>query len=374
MTALGVIIALGVVTIFAFSLTASNPAVVGGVAYLLAGACLLIGALAGFLFGIPRANSPGEDDSINDRAAEVPNNDAKRQGRYRPNTNLEQISDWLTKILVGVGLTQIRQLPSALDSAAAYIGTALGTSGGKALSVGILVYFPTAGFLFGFLWTRLFLGAALARADLDAVLAAAAQKQDEQQQNDAAALAIVQQYLAPQAQARISPTAVKESIRKASPPVKVQIFYQAQKLRRENWESNKAVMERTIPIFEALIESDVEQQFHQNFGQLGFALKDKRTADLPKAEEILTKAIEIRGDWRRSGWVIYEANRAECRILRDTNFNQSKPSTQEARTQIVSDLQIALKEPFNRPWLASQPFSKWLSLNQVSIEALMNDE
>ncbi len=25
---------------------------------------------------------------------------------YRSNTNLEQISDWLTKILVGVGLTQ----------------------------------------------------------------------------------------------------------------------------------------------------------------------------------------------------------------------------------------------------------------------------
>jgi hypothetical protein len=31
---------------------------------------------------------------------------------YRPNTNLEQISDWLTKILVGVGLTQLAQVRS----------------------------------------------------------------------------------------------------------------------------------------------------------------------------------------------------------------------------------------------------------------------
>jgi len=44
---------------------------------------------------------------------EVPS--ANGQPGYSGNTNLEQISDWLTKILVGVGLTQLREIPGQVQ-------------------------------------------------------------------------------------------------------------------------------------------------------------------------------------------------------------------------------------------------------------------
>src|SRR4051812_47035222 len=53
--------------------------------------CLMSGVILGFLFGIPRTDkkeSPTEEERI----------------LYIDNTNLEEISDWLTKIIVGLSL------------------------------------------------------------------------------------------------------------------------------------------------------------------------------------------------------------------------------------------------------------------------------
>src|SRR5215207_3296326 len=63
---------------------------VGSIAF---GAAFGVGALVGFLFGIPRRfQREGSDPAL---------------GGLVVNTNLEQISDWLTKIIVGVGLVEI---------------------------------------------------------------------------------------------------------------------------------------------------------------------------------------------------------------------------------------------------------------------------
>ncbi len=65
------------------------------VACMSAGASMLGGGLFGFLFGIPRSLQAQKDEvaaSGREPAAEKPSG-------YGPNTNLEQISDWLTKIL-----------------------------------------------------------------------------------------------------------------------------------------------------------------------------------------------------------------------------------------------------------------------------------
>src|SRR5438552_4060746 len=79
---------------------------VASVALMLAGACLLGGGLLGFLFGLPRTvQDVGQRNSTTSGLPSEPQNVS-----YHANTNLEQISDWLTKILVGVGLTQIGQL------------------------------------------------------------------------------------------------------------------------------------------------------------------------------------------------------------------------------------------------------------------------
>ncbi len=86
-------------------------------------------------------------------------------------------------------------------------------------------------------------------------------------------------------------------------------------------------MERTIPVFRALIASDPEGRFHRNHGQLGFALKDKEPPDWREAEAELTNAIMIRGDPNVEGYWLYELNRAICRIKLDDLFKEGKPST-----------------------------------------------
>ncbi len=95
---------------------------------LVGGAASLVGAFLGFLFGIPRtviAAQSGADDgravvgmsyASLDRLYE--RDDASRNGlseRVGPNTNLEQVSDWLTKILLGASLTQLGQAPASLE-------------------------------------------------------------------------------------------------------------------------------------------------------------------------------------------------------------------------------------------------------------------
>ena len=132
-----------------FSIPANPlPAVV--TAALICGASIAAGGLLGFLFGIPRTAPEGKNGTgtAGDASAEASN-----RLPYLPNTNLEQISDWLTKILVGVGLTQIGSLPLKLDGLAAYTAGCFANS--KAMALAVLVYFSLAGFLIGFLWTRL---------------------------------------------------------------------------------------------------------------------------------------------------------------------------------------------------------------------------
>jgi len=60
---------------------------------ILALACLSAGFLAGFLFGIPKVLQ-------GDRTAATKTSKGRTPYRQRVNTNLEEISDWLTKIIV----------------------------------------------------------------------------------------------------------------------------------------------------------------------------------------------------------------------------------------------------------------------------------
>jgi len=163
----------GLVALFVFGLQAL-PSIVGfvsvaGAGLALMGAGAAIGAVIGFLFGIPRqlqesAPSPVTADA--DRAAQpgVP---------YAGNTSLEQISDWLTKIIVGVGLTQLVNVPSALASLGDVVGPALGGFAGSSI-FGVLefLYCTIVGFFAAYLWTRLRLTSLLVESDEEARRAA----------------------------------------------------------------------------------------------------------------------------------------------------------------------------------------------------------
>jgi tetratricopeptide (TPR) repeat protein len=135
-------------------------------------AFLSFGALIGFLFGIPRSPNGGppatpvatnKPPSLETAAPEASGN-----GQSAPtstvNTNLEQISDWLTKIIVGATLVQFQKVPEAINRAATFIGNSLGGPDEKFFAGGLLVYFVIFGFLGSYLLTRLYLQPVFAKA------------------------------------------------------------------------------------------------------------------------------------------------------------------------------------------------------------------
>jgi hypothetical protein len=81
-----------------------------------AAGCLAFGASIGFLFGIPRAQKE-----------KLPSTDGQPQsnGYYNDNTNLEEISDWLTKIILGLALVELQRIMVHVDNAAINFSNAL---------------------------------------------------------------------------------------------------------------------------------------------------------------------------------------------------------------------------------------------------------
>jgi CheY-like chemotaxis protein len=135
-------------------------------------ACLACGAIIGFLFGIPRvlqgdvARVPAEQPgSVQNETASNPQVTYQQQ----VNTNLEQISDWLTKIIVGIGLIELRRLPELLNRSSTFIGQGLGAApGSQSLAAAIIIYFGLIGFLNSYMITRIYLAGAFKRADTGA--------------------------------------------------------------------------------------------------------------------------------------------------------------------------------------------------------------
>jgi len=146
---------LGAVCAFATLLIAAFGGIVrSGAAFvvvLMAGVtALAAGILLGFLFGIPRTPNGDEDGTSAGRREGVRGLD------YRPSTNLEQVTDWLTKILVGVGLVELKQVGNALENLGNLVSSALipPVPGVNVLAEFVVIVFACVGFLLSFLWTR----------------------------------------------------------------------------------------------------------------------------------------------------------------------------------------------------------------------------
>jgi hypothetical protein len=337
--------------------------VIFGMGIMFSGGSFLVGSLIGFLFGIPRAlqhSSPTTQKTTTGTDAST----GKTEESYTTNTNLEQISDWLTKILVGVGLTQLSSISSKISELAQAMGKAFGGANimGKDQFAGaIFIYFSILGFLFCYLWTRLYLQRALE----DPV--AALSDKVQQAERDAQALAIVDRQLDRAFDAKgIDQKELANTIRCASQFVKAQVFSKAQTIRALNWEHQKPIMEKTIPVFRALIEIDTEGKYHRNYAELGYALKDQRVPEYEKAKEALTTAIKKRGDWKTQGWLFYEFNRAICTINLDPNFTSRPPTPSEGpiKEEILADLRAAASADWLRKIIvASDPMKTWMILN-----------
>ncbi len=156
------------------------------VGLLAAGASCLVGATLGFLFGVPKSAGPKEAPPPGENESQA----SPRAGgpAFESNTNLEQISDWLTKILVGVALTQFDAIADRLGGMAKIVTEGLMAGGGcqgdraaayPVVGLAIILGFTLCGFLLTYLWTRRYLMREFVKAEEEATLRARAEAAED---------------------------------------------------------------------------------------------------------------------------------------------------------------------------------------------------
>lgn len=133
---------------------------------LVAWAAGAIGFIVGFLFALPRSipelpaparNGQQEDTQVTNSAHQL-----RHVPYFRPNNNLEQISDWLTKLLIGAGLVQLGAVGRGLNGIMGFIAT---TSIGQAnshpaaaarvVAGAVIIFYGVLGFIVGYVSTGL---------------------------------------------------------------------------------------------------------------------------------------------------------------------------------------------------------------------------
>jgi len=316
----------------------------------------VIGVFLGFLFGVPRTVQGEQQQTGASAGTQTPTSSVT----YRANTNLEQISDWLTKILVGVGLTQLTALPQKLGVLGDFLKKGMdGSDAARSFAILVFLFFLTFGFLVGFLWTRLYLGKEFVQADIG-VLAQQIQEIMSQPDKDARALSVAMKQLNPTSDAPPPTDAeLKDAIKQASASTRLLIFEQARNARKQSVTGQPQQLERIVPVLNALIAADDANQFHRTYGQLGYVLKEKTPPDLQGSVDALSKAIQIRDMLKVAGYQLYELNRAQCRIKL---FPQA---TDEQKQQIVADITAGVKVDPKLP--SDSAIKNWLTQNNVQM-------
>jgi hypothetical protein len=316
-----------------------------GYGVLISGAAFISGVLLGYLFGLhPTDNS---------------RKSTGQSSSPPPQTNLAEIADWLTKIILGAGLVQLTRMPAPIWKFANLI--ALGVvedpsveTPNPAIALSVMAFFSTCGLLYGYLWTRY----------EDAVTSYGA--------GDTAAAALVSRWLnarpAPDGQTRSN---MMDAVGSASSTARVRIFLQAEQYRKSSTED---VNERSLPVFQALVEADSEGVFHRNRSQYALALmgknKDPKTTsdDWSNALSLLDDAIRIRDRSGEPARREYEFARAVCQIKLDPNFTNVPPQASDASIaqSIRADLDEAKDIPDTTKRLIDkdQVAVKWEDLNK----------
>jgi hypothetical protein len=169
-----------------------------GVTMLLGVAAALAGGFLGFLFGLPRLNpaaagigssfvtpgsvpagAPPAGGGAAAASAGAPAGGAARvavattsagSGRsWQTSTNLTEISDWLTKIIVGIGLVEAKAIFERFSQLSQHLGAMLfdGEVGSQLVIPSVLITGAVIGFLYGYLFTQLVIAGLVARTDAD---------------------------------------------------------------------------------------------------------------------------------------------------------------------------------------------------------------
>lgn len=178
---------LGAVLIILYVVSTAGPHLrYISVGLFMACAAFLIGTVVGLVLAIPhivssgdyrrQASAPGINPSSADaqpKPAEVADVGDQERGspRFLPSTNLAEISDWLTKLLLGAGLVELTRLGQPLskliDNVARSLGGATASGGVTESAVviagGILITYVALGFLGGYLTTSFWYARGLQR-------------------------------------------------------------------------------------------------------------------------------------------------------------------------------------------------------------------
>jgi hypothetical protein len=129
-----------IICLYSFALGTEKFLSVLSISAIIALTSTIVGAFIGFIFGIPR--TPAAKDSENIAA----------------NTNLEEISDWITKIIVGVSLVQLNQLSGGIVELGNTLAHGLGDHPSSfVFSVSTMIFYFVGGFFLGYLWSRIYL-------------------------------------------------------------------------------------------------------------------------------------------------------------------------------------------------------------------------
>lgn len=336
-----------------------------GFSLMISSAALFAGGLIGFLFGMPKtvSSTPGIENTESYEGL----------SRYTGNTNLEQVSDWLTKVLVGIGLTQLTNISEMFNTYMEFSRIGFGEFSGSRIFAGcLLIYFSIGGFLISFLLAKLYMVKELVKATMSAKFIATQNKlteMEQQSESDITAVALVNKVLSTDQDSHgISQEDLSTAIKLATTNAKKIIFYEAQEVRSQNWDDygTKPKMARSISVFKALIDADKNDEYDDNHAQLAYALKDQRLPDWKGALQQLNQAIKIRDLKGKGGRLFYEFNRAKCLINLDAEFRENKESKEESKKLILEDLN-ALEESKDkkRLTLLDGDIQKWKTLNGI---------
>jgi hypothetical protein len=133
--------------------TSGGKSVAASAVLISAGAFAAGGAL-GFLFGVPHVVGPATSTT----GAPV----------LRSSTHLEDIADWLTKILVGLGLVELGKIIASGTQFMDFLKPAFGDDDrARAVALADVTFFAVAGFIALYYITRVFVTPALKQVEDD---------------------------------------------------------------------------------------------------------------------------------------------------------------------------------------------------------------
>ena len=112
----------------------------------------------GVVFGLPRLRT-SESNSPSSARGSAEIEDKLQRASLRDNTNLEDVSDWLTKIIIGIGIAQFNKVLTLFWLIAHRVAVGMGPTerieGNEVVAASSILYGAICGFLFYYFWARL---------------------------------------------------------------------------------------------------------------------------------------------------------------------------------------------------------------------------